>query len=185
MIKINLLPEDKRKQGTPIVKVLHLGTYAILGLALLVWGYQLGMLQLDKGNLTQVNDGLAEMKLWQQRFDENLNFNGEINRRARVVKEVSSKGILWSNTLAELGNVTPYGCWITQVSQTDGKTGKIQINGYGLKMENILSFLHNLQQDPRIHSVSMGETRHTKINAASAIAYNISFVKGGKPDAQQ
>lgn len=42
--------------------------------------------------------------------------------------------------LAELGNVTPYGCWLTSVKQGN-KPDQMSIAGKAMKMDDIVKFI--------------------------------------------
>jgi len=65
MIKINMLPPDKRKQGFPVNKVLLIITYFILGATLLVWAVSLALFKYDEAKVTKTESELAKLTVWQ------------------------------------------------------------------------------------------------------------------------
>lgn len=117
MIKINLLPEYRRKTEFPTWKLYRVVAYGLLGLSILLWGYHLAMFKYTESRLSDVNASIASMQVWQERFDKAQIQNAEINKRNTIVRNLSKDRIVWSSLLAELGNVTPYGCWLTSVKQ--------------------------------------------------------------------
>lgn len=70
MIRINLLPEYRRKSEFPAWKLYRIIAYVFLGLSILLWGYHLAMFKYTESKLSNVNEGIASMKVWQERFDK-------------------------------------------------------------------------------------------------------------------
>lgn len=161
MIKINLLPPEKRKKDFPIFRLYIWATYALLVITLLCWAYNLGMFKYKQSQLADIQAQLKSLAVWQGRYDLNQKQNADINKRAMIVKTLNNSRLLWSPFLAELGNITPYGVWLNTITQ-GAKGNDIEIKGRALKMENILTFVHNLQQDSMFSSVAIGETKTTK-----------------------
>ena len=188
MININLIPLERRKKGFPIYKLYIFSIYSILAITLLLWAYNLFMFKYSESKLNTVQGHLSEMHLWQERYNLNQVQNGDIRNRENIINTLKKSRMLWSESLAELGNVTPYGCWLTSVSQAADKSNKITIEGNALKMEQILTFIANLQKDPQITDVSLVGTQTTKAAGKSGvdiIKFTININKnGGVPDAK-
>jgi len=188
MININLIPLERRKKGFPIYKLYIIIIYSILAITLLLWSYNLFMFKYSESKLSKVQGHLSEMHLWQERYNLNQVQNSDISNRENIVKNLKKSRMLWSESLAELGNITPYGCWLTSVSQAADKSNKITIEGNALKMEQLLTFIANLQKDPKITDVSLVGTQTTKATGKSGvdiIKFTISINKnGGGTDAK-
>jgi len=181
MININLLPLEKRKKGFPIYKLFLFGIYGILGITLLLWAFNLGMYKYDESKLKKVEDSLGKLTVWQQRYDLNTLQNADINRRGKLVADISKKRVLWSESLANLGNITPYGCWLTKVAQDNkAKENNIVLEGRALKMDYVLQLIHNLQQDPKNKSVALETSENKKMNEYTTItSFTIRISQGG------
>ena len=182
MININLLPADRKKKGVQLSKLYLLCMYAMLGLTLLVWAYSLISFKYDQYKLAKVQDALAGMSVWEERYNLNQTQNALLNRRKNIITSLSKNRVSWSDTLATLGNITPYGCWISSINQDNNNTGSFTVSGKALKMEQVLAFVHSLQQDPNITSVSLGETKMIRLtNAAAhdAVEFNVSYNRIG------
>ncbi|MGE4588542.1 MAG: PilN domain-containing protein [Acidaminococcaceae bacterium] len=177
MIKINLLPEERRRSEVPAYKFLLAGTYLVTVVTVLFWAYSLFMFKYAENKLADVQNQISSLHVWQERYDLNQVQNAEINKRNNIVKEKLKERLLWSNSLAELGNVTPYGCWLLNVTQNKAKTSEITIKGKSLNMENILDFINRLQKDPTINSVDLLDTKLSKAanSAGSAVAIDFSL----------
>jgi len=188
MISINLIPLDRRKKGFPIYKIYIFGIYFALAVTLLLWGYNLFMFKYNESKLNDIQSNLASMHLWQERYDLTQVQNADIKKRESIIATLKKTRMLWSQYLANLGNITPYGCWLTSVGQTSDKANNITIEGNALKMEQLLTFISNLQKDPTITSVSLVGTQTTKAagqNSISIIKFTINVTKnGGVPNAK-
>ena len=188
MIDINLMPLDKRKKDFPLYKIYLMGIYGLLALTLLLWAYNLFMFKYDQYKLTAMQDQLSGMNVWKERYALNERQNADIASRGNIIKGLNANRMIWSDMLSELGSITPYGCWLTTVTQDNEKPSNIVIEGRALKMEHILGFIHNLQQDPQITSVSLGGTKSTKVAGTgeiSVIEFSLAVVRaGGVPNAQ-
>ncbi len=188
MININLIPLERRKKGFPVYKIYILGIYVILAITLLLWAYNLVVFKYTESKLKDVQENIVSMHLWQERYELNQLQNADLQKRGLIISNLSKSRMLWSNYLAELGNITPYGCWLVSVNQETNKANIISIEGNALRMEQILTFVNNLQKDPRIASVSLVKTQSSK----SAVNANINVIKfkininrnGGQPNAK-
>lgn len=154
MIRINLLPEYRRKTEFPTWKLYRIAAYVLLSLSILLWGYHLAMFKYTETKLSDVNEGIASMKVWQERFDKAQLQNAEINKRNTIVRNLSKDRIVWSRSLAELGNVTPYGCWLTSVKQGN-QPDQMSIAGKAMKMDDVIKFIGLLQARPDIANVQL------------------------------
>ena len=175
MIRINLLPEERRKSEVTVYKFFLAGTYLVAALTLLFWAYSLFMFKYTESNLADAQAQISSLHVWQERYELNQAQNAEINKRNNIVQAKVKDRLLWSNSLAELGNVTPYGCWLLSVTQDKAKASEITIKGKSLSMENILEFISRLQKDPTINSVDLLDTKLSKAGNAAGSASAIDF----------
>ena len=175
MIKINLLPEERRRTELPTYKFLLAGTYLVAAVTILFWAYSLFMFKYTESKLADAQSQIGSLHVWQERYELNQVQNAEINKRNNIVQANMKDRLIWSNSLAELGNVTPYGCWLLNVAQDKAKTNEIIIKGKALNMDNILEFINRLQKEPTINSVDLLETKLSKAGSASGSATAIDF----------
>lgn len=181
MIKINLLPEDRRRTEVPVSKFFLAGTYLVAALTIIFWAYSLFMFKYAESNLADAQSQITSLHVWQERYELNQVQNAEINKRNNIVQAKLKDRLLWSNSLAELGNLTPYGCWLLNVTQDKAKASEITIKGKALSMENILEFINRLQKDPTTNSVDLLDTKLSKAGnvpgSASVIEFSIKVNK--------
>lgn len=181
MIRINLLPEYRRKSEFPTWKLYRIIAYVFLGLNILLWGYHLAMFKYTESKLSDVNEGIVSMKVWQERFDKAQQQNAEVNKRNTIVRNLSKDRIVWSRSLAELGNVTPYGCWLASVKQGN-KPDQMSIAGKAMKMDDIVKFISLLQARPDIANVqliSADESNNNNSSTAGVIDFTLEIQRSG------
>ena len=161
-------------------------TYFVVALTILVWGVNLALFKYSESKLNKVNDALGNMSLWQQRYALHNSQNADITKRANIVRDLSKQRVLWSNSLAALGNITPYGCWLTGLSQDTKNERSIAIKGSAFKLDQILTFVHNLQTDPQIASVTLvSSASRSGSSTGKILDFEISaLMKGGTPNAK-
>lgn len=187
MININLLPLAMQKKGFPFHKLLLIMTYLVLALTLLAWAVALGLFKYNESKVKQVQNELGAMSLWQKRYTLHQAQNAEINRRGQIVAGLLKSRVIWSDALASLGNITPYGVWLTKVNQEDRLPQEIKIEGKALKLDQILMFVQNLQQDPQIASVLLEKTtRANSLQSLPIVSFTLKVTrKGGVTDAKK
>ena len=175
MIKINLLPEERRRSEVPVHKFFLAGTYLVAAITFLFWAYSLFMFKYTESNLLDAQNQISSLHIWQERYELNQVQTAEINKRNNIIQEKLKERLVWSSSLAELGNVTPYGCWLLNVAQDKAKVNEITIKGKALNMDNILEFINRLQRDPTIASVDLLDTKLSKAGNAAGAASTIDF----------
>ena len=93
MIKINLLPEYRRKTEFPTWKLYRIVAYVFLGLSILLWGYHLAMFKYTESRVSEVNEGIASIKR-SSRMRKSIN---AILSYAIFLKTVSSGAAHWQS----------------------------------------------------------------------------------------
>lgn len=144
-------------------------------------GLPLAMFKYTESKLSNVNEGIASMKVWQERFDKAQQQNAEVNKRNTIVRNLSKDRIVWSRSLAELGNVTPYGCWLTSVKQGN-KLDQMSIAGKAMKMDDVVKFISLLQARPDIANVqliSADENNNNNSSTAGVIDFTLEVQRSG------
>ena len=175
MIKINLLPEERRRAEVPTHKFFLAGTYLVVAVTVLFWAYSLFMFKYAESKLADAQSQISSLHVWQERYELNQAQNAEIKKRENIVLGKVKERLLWSSSLAELGNSTPYGCWLLTVAQDKAKASEITIKGKALNMNNILDFISRLQKDPSINSVDLLDTKLGKASNTGGSAATIDF----------
>ncbi|HIU64358.1 MAG TPA: PilN domain-containing protein [Candidatus Avacidaminococcus intestinavium] len=175
MIKINLLPEELRKKELPVGRILRLVTYLLLALVLLYWIFSLAMVKFAENELEETRQNIRSLYVWQERYERDLVQNAEIAKRENLLKTKAGERMLWNQSLASLGNTTPFGTWLTGVSQNKSNPQLVTIKGKALRMNNLLEFISRLESDAQIARVDLVETQLGTAAGATGSATTMDF----------
>ena len=180
MIKINLIPAERQKREFPLWKVYRFFTYIFLGLTLLLWAYNLGMYKYVNSKIADVDSQIAQVKVWEDRYNKAQTENADIRKRETMLAELNKNRITWSRFVAELGNVTPAGCWLDNIKQTATKTGdNLTIKGGAMNMDTVLDYTTRLQSLPNVTDVQIVDTAQAKKNNVSYINFTLQLQRSG------
>jgi len=180
MLKINLLPLERQKTEFPMWKVYRAGSYLFLVLALLTWAYNLGMYKYLNYQTGKVDKQITEMAVWQERYDKAQAQNADIANREGIINKLNKDRISWGHFLAEMGNITPSGCWLDNVRQTTSKEGDVLvIKGGARTMDNVLEYSGSLQGLPNVTAVMLQETTQAEKNKIKYVQFTIQVQRKG------
>ena len=100
MIKINLLPEERRRSEVPVHKFLLAGTYLVAAVTILFWSYSLFMFKYTESKLADAQSQIGSLHVWQERYELNQVQNAEINKRNNIVQaNMKGKALNMDNIL--------------------------------------------------------------------------------------
>jgi Tfp pilus assembly protein PilN len=180
MIKINLLPLDRQKREFPLWKLYRLLTYVFLGLTLIMWAYNLGMYKYLNSKITDVNTQIGSIKVWEERYNKTQAENSDIQKREQIVNSLNKNRMVWSRFIAELGNVTPAGCWLDNIKDNSNNNGEsLTIKGGAMNMDILLDYVSRLQTVPNVADVQIADTAQTTKNNTKFISYTLLLHRNG------
>lgn len=180
MIKINLLPLERQRTEFPMWKLYRVGTYVFLVLTLAAWGYNLGLYKYLNYQTGKVDQQIVEMKVWQDRYDKAMAQNADVSQRETIINKLNKDRISWGRFLAEMGNITPSGCWLDNVRQATSKDGDVLIlKGGARTMDNVLEYSSRLQGLPNVVSVQLQETNQAEKNKVKYIQFTLQVDRKG------
>jgi Tfp pilus assembly protein PilN len=179
MIKINLLPPDKRKRlkkvkpsapkagpSLPKFKLdLKYDPVVVMaaGLALIVTlGVGGGQFWLSRKQSaleerrSQARAELVHMNQIVMRIDELRNTTREVTRKMDIIQEVDRNRYIWPRLLDEISGALPQYAWLENVSETS-PFPNLWIRIEGLTMSNLLlgQLMERLEKSPLISRVSL------------------------------
>lgn len=179
MIKINLLPPERRKRlkkvkpaaqkagpSMPKIKLdLKFDPVVVMaaGLALIVTlGVAGGHFWLSRKQSaleerrSQARSELVRMNQVVMRIDELRNTTREVTRKMDIIQEVDRNRYIWPRLLDEISGALPQYAWLENVSETS-PFPNLWIRIEGLTMSNLLlgQLMERLEKSPLISQVSL------------------------------
>lgn len=178
MIKINLLPEEARKEDLQVWKLYRLLAYCFFVVSILLWGYNLAMFKYVEHQISNVDKEIAAVHVWQERFEEAKNIDSEVAKRNNIVLKLGKNQLAWNGFLFELGNITPPGCWLTSIKQ-GAKSEELTISGRSFSMESLLKFITTLENRSDISSVRLVKTSVTSEKDIDVTDFTLEVFRSG------
>ena len=184
MIRINLLPVQKRAKVTNVEKEL-----VLFVLVLILAGLSMAMTQRWLSN--QVNE-LEQVK--QERVQEKNRLQKKVRRineiekklratsnRINVIKQIRSEQSLPVRYLDELVTTLPEDkMWFQSLRLSSN--GGIQLNGIALDNQVFAMYVKNLRQSPYIQDVTLNRTSRKSISGLGLVSFQCSIKAGIRED---
>ncbi len=142
--KINLLPNSQEVLRKPLTKFYKMGTVACAVLILASLGGAWLALWRSEANLAQVQEQLAGMSGWQQRYELYQKQSAEITKLQAQIKTLEQERLLWSAVLAEIMKSLPAECWLTSIKQQDNLM--IEVQGKTVDVKQLQQFSESLEK---------------------------------------
>ena len=182
MIKINLLPTDKKK---PPRKVTEFQQQMILGgliLVLVVGGmlaYWTG-LKIKIGGL-QRTKAAAEARIKEQNklLDEVKMVEAErkmVGEKIAIIEQLKKNQGFLVHLLDEVSKALPHGVNLTSLSE---KGGQIDLEGMAFTNNDIVHFVDNLKASPYCTDVFLQETAQSTVEGIDVYKYKLQFTFKG------
>ena len=167
--KLNLLP---LKQNTFTVnrwQAYRVAAACCIACFLAVWAWQLVQLYSVQHDLQKVQQQIAVMGKWQQRYEDAAAFNEQINQRLKLAENLRKQNTDWQQVLSDVAESTPTGCWLEKIEQ-GSENKEIIISGYAPDMPKAVAFAEALGKHGE---TELTELKTTQLNGKNYAAFNL------------
>ena len=167
--KLNLLP---LKQNTFTVnrwQAYRAAAACCIACFLAAWSWQLVQLYSVQNDLQKVQQQIAAMGKWQQRYEDSAAFNEKINHRLKMAENLRKQNTDWQQILADVAESTPTGCWLEKIEQGSEKQ-EIIISGYAPDMPKAVEFAEALGKQGK---TELTELKNVQLEGRSYAAFNL------------
>lgn len=167
--KLNLLP---LKQNTFTVnrwQAYRAAAGCCIACFLAAWAWQLVQLYSVQHDLQKVQQQIAAMGKWQQRYEEAAVFNEKINHRLKLVENLRKQNTDWQRVLSDIAESTPTGCWLEKIEQ-GSENREIIISGYAPDMPKAVAFAEALDKQAK---TELTELKTAQFEGKSYAAFNL------------
>ena len=167
--KLNLLP---LKQNTFTVKrwqAYRAAAACCIACFLAAWAWQLVLLYSVQSDLQKVQQQIAAMGKWQQRYEDAAAFNEKINHRLKLAENLRKQNTDWQRVLSDIAESTPTGCWLEKIEQ-GSENQEIIISGYAPDMPKAVEFAEALGKHGK---TELTELKTAQLEGRSYAAFNL------------
>ena len=167
--KLNLLP---LKQNTFTVnrwQAYRAAAACCIACFFAAWAWQLVQLYSVQNDLQKVQQQIAAMGKWQQRYEDTAAFNEKINQRLKLTENLRKQNTNWQQMLADVAENTPTGCWLEKIEQ-GSENRKVIISGYAPDMPKAVEFAEALGKHGK---TELTELKTAQLERRSYTAFNL------------
>ncbi|HSB79021.1 MAG TPA: PilN domain-containing protein [Candidatus Methylomirabilis sp.] len=182
MIKINLLPQEERKKGTPVNTSVILGALGCV-VVLLAMGYGWYWLSQQVGGLqTSITQGRAELKRYEEEaklVDKFRDDKKKLEEKIKVIATLVSAQGGPVRLLDDVSRALPNEIWLTAVTRA-GK--KLDVSGIAFSNFSVANFMTNLgKASPLISNVDLVVSEKAVVEQVPVERFSVTMeVKDGK-----
>ena len=167
--KLNLLP---LKQNTFTVnrwQAYRAAAACCIACFLAAWTWQLVLLYNVQNDLQKVQQQIAAMGKWQQRYEDAAAFYEKINHRLKLAENLRKQNPDWQQVLEDIAESTPTGCWLEKIEQ-GSENMEIIISGYAPDMPKAVEFSEALGKHGK---TELTELKTAQLERKSYAAFNL------------
>lgn len=167
--KLNLLP---LKQNTFTVnrwQAYRAAAACCIACFLAAWAWQLVQLYSVQHDLQKVQQQIAAIGKWQQRYEDTAAFNAKINHRLKLAENLRKQNTYWQQVLSDVAKSTPTGCWLEKIEQ-GSENMEIIISGYAPDMPKAVEFAEALGKHGK---TELTELKTAQVEGKSYAAFNL------------
>ena len=136
---------------------------------LAAWAWELVLLYSVQSDLQKVQQQIAAMDKWQQRYEDAAAFNAQLNHRLKLAENLRKQNTDWQQILADVAESTPTGCWLEKIEQ-GSESREIIISGYAPDMPKAVEFSEAMGKNGK---TELTELKTAQIEGKSYAAFNL------------
>ena len=167
--RLNLLP---LKQNTFTVnrwQAYRAAAACCIACFLAAWAWQLVQLYSVQHDLQKVQQQIAAIGKWQQRYEDTAAFNAKINHRLKLAENLRKQNTYWQQVLSDVAESTPTGCWLEKIEQ-GSENMEIIISGYAPDIPKAVEFTEALDKHGK---TELTELKTAQLEGRSYAAFNL------------
>ena len=168
---LNLMPQQNAL-SLPKWQVYRAAAIALPTCILALWGWQLAQLYSVQSEVKAVQQQIAAMGEWQERYDEAALQNAQINKRLRLAERLKTNEINWNAALADISETMPNGCWLEK-AEAGSKAGQIKISGSAVNMDKAVDFADSLGKHKNSAHTELTELKTVQADGRTLAAFSV------------
>lgn len=175
MIRINLLPVERKKKGKPLptfVISMIMVTILSIGVLVFVFFYFNSVLGKTKRDFTANKQKIEELKNKIQEVENFEKLNKTFEDRNKLIEQLRRNQNIPVMILDEISRSIPNGVWISSMNSSGGS---ISIDGYAFTNTEVVAYVDNLKNSKAFTNISLQESKQTEIEKISLYNFKLTF----------
>ncbi|MBA4348815.1 MAG: hypothetical protein C0415_02360 [Thermodesulfovibrio sp.] len=180
MIKINLLPEEKKKrkkkkEAKPYPKILvTIGSVTLF--TFLLAGAGVYLLKLNISQLTKQTESnkaaIANLKKKTEEVKKYEKLNKDFEQRNNLIESLRKNQSVPVRILDDVSAMIPEGVWLNSMNYKDKD---VVIEGHAFTNIDVVAYVANLKRSVNITDLNLDESRQTEVEKVSVYKFKLSF----------
>ena len=167
--KLNLLPFKQNTFSINRWQAYRAAAACCVICFLAAWAWQLVQLYSVQSDLQKVQQQIAAMGEWQQRYEDAAVFNEKINQRLKLAENLRKQNTDWQQILSDVAESTPTGCWLEKIEQ-GSENREVIISGYAPDMPKAVQFAEALGKQAK---TELTELKTAQFEGRNYAAFNL------------
>lgn len=179
MIRINLLPVEKKKKKKPVPAFLIAGILvmlvAVAVMAYLFYYYNT-TLEATTMKFKANEQKMAELKKKINEVDNFEKLNKTVDERNKLIEQLRKNQNLPVMLIDEISKSVPSGVWMSAMTSTGSA---VNIDGYAFTNADVVVYINNLKASALFSEISLQESKQTEMEKIPLYQFKLTFnVKG-------
>lgn len=174
MIRINLLPPEKRQPQAPL-KQIFLLTALMAAITLPgIWGYGFFKIHQLNGELHQVRIQYELLKPTQARMDSASDKQRQIEEKNDLLLSLTRERNSWQAVMAHIGVMITPNVWLTEISQTEKNV--LKLKGNAASYPELAGFIKKLEENHLLANTTLlnaEKPKETEFQAAEVMNFEV------------
>jgi Tfp pilus assembly protein PilN len=174
MIRINLLPE-KKKKALILPPVYIYGLIALVVVIIAVVGFTVHLNKEISQKQTEMYTKEQKLKQLQAALEDVKNLekdNKEFREKARIIEQLKKNQIVPLRLLDEVSEMLPKGVWLVDLID---KGGVVSAQGFAFSNSDLVTYVQNLKRSEHLTGVMLVESRQTELGDFSVYKFKLTF----------
>lgn len=167
--RLNLLPLKLNSFTVNRWQAYRAAAACCIACFLAAWTWQLVQLCSVQSDLQKVQQQIAAMGKWQQRYEDAAAFNAQLNHRLKLAENLRKQNTDWHKILSDIAESTPTGCWLEKIEQ-GSENREIIISGYAPDIPQAVEFAEALGKQGKNE---LTELKTAQLEGRSYAAFNL------------
>jgi type IV pilus assembly protein PilN len=175
MIKVNLLPEKRRKKAIPFLNILIPGSIitGVTILILIIFAFQLNSkISALENEKTIKEKRLNELKEALKEVENYERDNKAFREKSRIIELLQKNQSVPLRLLDEVSERLPEGVWLTALVD---KKGLVSLEGYAFTNSDLVGYVQNLKRSKYFTDVTLLESRQATFEDVQVYKFRLTF----------
>lgn len=174
MIRINLLPPEKRQPQVPLKRICLLATLTVAITLPGIWGYGFFTIHQLNGELHHTRIQYELLKPTQVRMESASDKQQQIAKKNDLLLRLTRERNSWQAVMAHIGVMITPNVWLTEINQTEKNV--LRLKGAAASYSELAGFIKKLEENHLLANttlLSAEKPKETEVQEAEVTNFEV------------